>query len=381
MVSASLYLVCISPFTMCSKVSVTNYHQLKPSPSLAIRTKAPLNRTKIESGTASLYSQASNSTIPRTPTYKNYLPSQNQPTEMIKSTTDHPLTFLNSPPPNMQTFDRNRHVDRNQHGGPMSMYSGRESVYSHVSMAPSDWTPNTTPSLRSPATPRTAVSDYNKSPLQSFPKYKPASSTDSHSDQENGDEVQLKESNKSPREPKRSLIDRPRPISRARTPTFSAPHADTDRLFHSVLRTSKSFDRGRRYWLSNPTSEDPLPPVPKIPNQFELAPRKSSLHNLSQTPNHPGLNPYGNSKASKTAADLHHHHHEFESMFANGENHPDLNKSMDSMNLFDNQSPCLTLTNPAMVNLSPEKPSPRKGVFPQGINAIRNQLKPRKSVY
>ncbi|EGG11290.1 uncharacterized protein MELLADRAFT_115182 [Melampsora larici-populina 98AG31] len=360
---------------MCSKVSVTNCHQLKPSPSLAIRTKAPLSRTKIESGTASLYSQASKSTIPRTPTYQNYLPSQNQPSEMIKSTPDHPLSFLNSPPPNMQTFERNRH------GDPVSIYSGRESVFSQASAAPSDWTPNTTPSLQSPITPRTAVSDYNKSPSQSFPKYKTASTTSSNSEKENGDEVQFRGSNELPREPKRSLIDRPRPISRARTPTFSAPHADTDRLFHSVLRTSKSFDRGRRFWLSNPTSEDSLPPVPKIPNQFQLSStRKSSLVNLSQPHNPHSLNPYGNLKASRTATDLHHQQHEFESMYETAEIRSDINRSMDSMNLFDNRSPCLTLTNPAMVNISPLKPSPsRKGVFPHSINAIRNQLKPRKS--
>ncbi|KAH9820763.1 hypothetical protein DFH28DRAFT_883920 [Melampsora americana] len=354
---------------MCSKVSVTNCHQLNPSPSLAIRTKAPLSRTKIESGTASLYSQASKPTIPRTPTYQDHYPNQNPPPfGMIKSTTDHPLSFLNSPPPNMQTFDRNRHAD------PVSMYSGRESVYSHASMARSDWTPNTTPSLQSPITPKTAASDYNKSPLQSFPKSKTASSTYSVSDKEIEDEIQSRGSNESPREPKRSLLDRPRPISRARTPTFSAPHADTDRLFHSVLRTSKSFDRGRRYWLSNPTSEDSLPPVPKIPNQFQT--RKSSLSHL-QT--HHNLNSYGSPKASRTNTDLH-HHQEFESMYEKGEHHLDSNRSLDSMNLFDNQSPCLTLTNPAMVDLNPHKPSQsRKGVFPQGINAIKNQLKPRRS--
>lgn len=88
---------------------------------------------------------------------------------------------------------------------------------------------------------------------------------------------------------KHSLIDRPRPITRERSNSVSSARSERDRLVQTVLKTSKSFDRGRRQWLTAPEHLSPvIPPVPSLPAEFQdqvplrsRPKRRSSMIDLS----------------------------------------------------------------------------------------------------
>ncbi|KAG0144298.1 hypothetical protein CROQUDRAFT_636306 [Cronartium quercuum f. sp. fusiforme G11] len=186
------------------------------------------------------------------------------------------------------------------------------------------------------------------------------------------------------RKTKLSVIDRPRPIGRALNSTFSAPHAESDRLVQTVLKSSKSFDRGRRYWLAAPEHVSAIiPPVPTLPssyasqNEAVRIKRQSSMINLPLS-----------SMIYSGSSPLPPPHHQFSSQThdvpkqASGNDLSALETLKKggfdrNIQLFEDQSPSLTLRDPSLYDVATINSSVprRKNVFPQ---SLRSKLKPRR---